>query len=300
MMPNLGGAASQMQQFQQRGLESAQVQSGVAAQKLPQGVLSAFKIPPVGGGHPAPPHFHNADHVRYDLGISEVQVPFTSVGTREISPQTQMLTVQSSAHAALLAALTRPMPVTICAFNVQPDPSRQLWYCDIEMDPGAEYYPFVRLALARYQVNSVRGAHLSKVVMADFIQLVPERAISATSDPKTPNALLLSVTGAVGHVEGYRRNVLEAIVEENNPNVPGELGWSPVPGAGANESKWQHVGPQQRVASVPLPPAGSGKVYRIVVKEYEEFTDSEVDEAGKPMPRNERRLVFVDVLPVQG
>ena len=285
-----------LQQFQQRGIESAQVHPGVAAEKLQQGVLSAFAIPPVGGGHPAPQHFRNEDHVRYDLGISEVQLPLTTVGTREVSPQ--MLAKQSAITAMLV--YTRPMPVTICAFNVQPDPSRQLWYCDIEMDPGAEYYPFVRLALARYQVNSVRGAHLSKVVMADFIQLVPERALSATPDPKNPGALLLSVTGAVGAVQGHRRNVLEAIVEENNPNVPGELGWSPVPGAGANESKWQQPGPQQRVASVPLPPAGSGKVYRIVVKEYEEFLDSEVDEAGNPMPRNERRLVYVDVLPVQG
>jgi hypothetical protein len=191
------------------------------------------------------------------------------------------------------------MPVTICAFNVQPDPTRQLWYCDIEMDPGAEYYPFVRLALARYQVNSIRGAHLSKVVMADFMQLVPGRALSAATDPQNPNALLVSVTGVVAAVQGYRRNVLEAVVEENNPNIPGELGWTPVPGAGANETKWQQPGAQQRVASVPLPPAGSGKSYRVVVKEYEEFTDSEVDEAGNPMPRNERRLVYVDVLPVQ-
>src|SRR5690606_39692998 len=31
------------------------------------------------------------------------------------------------------------------------DEARQLWYCDIEIDAGPSYFPFVRLALARFQ-----------------------------------------------------------------------------------------------------------------------------------------------------
>ena len=61
------------------------------------------------------------------------------------------------------------------------------------MKTGAVDYPFVRLILARYQVNSIRRAQLSKVVLADFVQLVPERTASLSfSDP---TLLSVSVTG---------------------------------------------------------------------------------------------------------
>jgi hypothetical protein len=41
------------------------------------------------------------------------------------------------------------------------------------MDPGNAYFPFVRLALARFQPDSIPDAHLSRVILAEFIQLVP-------------------------------------------------------------------------------------------------------------------------------
>lgn len=85
------------------------------------------------------------------------------------------------------------------------DPVRRLWFCDIEMDLGAAYAPFVRLALARYQPMSIarteakpsaplpaghwadqvgveppaspqlEDLHLSEVVTTDFVQLLPDR-----------------------------------------------------------------------------------------------------------------------------
>jgi hypothetical protein len=52
---------------------------------------------------------------------------------------------------------------------------RQLWYADIEIDAGPSYLPFVRLALVRYQPTSLPDAHLSRVVLAEFVQLTPDR-----------------------------------------------------------------------------------------------------------------------------
>ena len=72
---------------------------------------------------------------------------------------------------------------------------RRLWYCDIQMDMGEAYFPFVRLALARYQPQSIANAHLSRVVLADFIQLLPDRAASITFDPIDPTAVQLAVNG---------------------------------------------------------------------------------------------------------
>ena len=71
-------------------------------------------------------------------------------------------------------------PVEAAPHDVFYDPDRQLWYCDIEVDHGASYYPFIRLALARYQPTSIRGAHLSNVVLADFMTLAADRWLSVT------------------------------------------------------------------------------------------------------------------------
>jgi hypothetical protein len=70
--------------------------------------------------------------------------------------------------------------VAVAGHQVQYHPTRRLWYCDVEVDMGDVYFPFVRLALARYQPWSVEHAHLSRVVMTDFVQLAPDRRTSVT------------------------------------------------------------------------------------------------------------------------
>ena len=52
---------------------------------------------------------------------------------------------------------------------------RGLWYVDIAIDPGSTFWPFVRLAVARYQPDSIDGCHLSTPTLCDFVQLTPER-----------------------------------------------------------------------------------------------------------------------------
>jgi len=50
--------------------------------------------------------------------------------------------------------------VDVVGYEVQYHAERKLWYADIQMDPGTSYCPFIRLALARYQSNSVSLAEL--------------------------------------------------------------------------------------------------------------------------------------------
>ena len=61
------------------------------------------------------------------------------------------------------------------------DPDRRLWYCDIEVNWGTAYFPFIRLALARYQPTSLSSAHLSNIVLADFTALTPDRWLNVTA-----------------------------------------------------------------------------------------------------------------------
>lgn len=90
------------------------------------------------------------NHDRWDTGLSIFEVPFARVA--------------------------------VAAFEPQYDADRRLWYCDIDIDTGPSYFPFVRLALARYQPYSIEGAHLSKIVMADFAQVVPDRSTTVRAE----------------------------------------------------------------------------------------------------------------------
>ncbi|HEV2707287.1 MAG TPA: hypothetical protein VGV59_15305, partial [Pyrinomonadaceae bacterium] len=86
-------------------------------------------------------------------------------------------------------------PVSVAPHAVGYDEVRRLWYCDIEINPGDSYFPFVRLALARYQPNSIAGVHLSRVVLADFVQLAPGRTVSVSPFAGTPPRCNVTVTG---------------------------------------------------------------------------------------------------------
>lgn len=66
-------------------------------------------------------------------------------------------------------------PVLIVGHRVEWDRAQGRWYCDLEIDAGPAYMPFVRLALVRYQPHALPEAKVSPVVMAEFAQLLPRR-----------------------------------------------------------------------------------------------------------------------------
>ncbi len=76
--------------------------------------------------------------------------------------------------------------VDVAPHDVFYDAERQLWYSDIEIKAGASYFPFIRLALARYQPTSSPGAHLSNVVLADIMALTADRWLNVTPAPDAP------------------------------------------------------------------------------------------------------------------
>ena len=88
------------------------------------------------------------------------------------------------------------------AYPVHFDEERQAWFCDLAVDPGPMYFPFIRLKLARYQPYSVRkeaeDVCLSPVVTADFIQLMPERKTTVTFRKDDSNSrFTVTVEGAI-------------------------------------------------------------------------------------------------------
>lgn len=90
----------------------------------------------------------------------------------------------------------------IAAYPVYFDEKRQQWFCDLAIDPRSMYFPFVRLALARYQPYSVKKEKedvcLSSVVHSTFIQLVPERQATLVFNREDVNSrFTVTVEGTV-------------------------------------------------------------------------------------------------------
>ena len=75
--------------------------------------------------------------------------------------------------------------VDVAGHEVNWDKSRGLWFVDISIGAGQSYFPFVKLALVRYQPASLPGLELSRVVQADFIQLAPNRSMGLTYPSST-------------------------------------------------------------------------------------------------------------------
>ena len=146
--------------------------------------------------------------------------------------------------------------VDVAPHDVSWDPVRHLWYCDVDVNFGAAYFPFVRLALARYQPVSETGAHLSPIVLADFMSLTPDRWLSITRkpDPKAHSVTLYGhgYSNSSGHREaqsapstpsplpGVRpekptsvaaQSIVEVWVERLEPSRGVDFGWTREAGA---------------------------------------------------------------------
>ena len=113
------------------------------------------------------------------------------------------------------------------------DESRGHWYADIVLPGPAwrSYFPFVRLALARYQHFAMRNdLKLSPVRTLDFAQLIPDRTLRVDWVGDSGDLVDVSLAGVAP--AGPNENRVEVTIEHHDGTVPGELGWRPWPGLG--------------------------------------------------------------------
>lgn len=201
--------------------------------------------------------------------------------------------------------------VQVAGHDVGYDEERQLWYCDVEIKAGAAYFPFVRLALARYQPMSLNNdLKLSRVVLADFAQLTPDRTAVLTRNTGSRAQVNVSVTGPTYIQSTLGRTpedlaAVEVTVEENNPDLKGAVAWTAVPNAvfplklmnfGSATATW--------AADITLPAAKPGRRQRLVIREYELYpqeggVSTATLVAALPKMVRARRLVYADVLELQ-
>ncbi|GCD99141.1 hypothetical protein [Embleya hyalina] len=111
--------------------------------------------------------------------------------------------------------------VTAAGFEPIFDRPSGRWYCDIDVDTGGAYFPFLRPALARLQPRSMETCHLSPIVLADTLRLLPERTLTLSGT----DSLNVQLTGPAYHDDNGPPSVTAAI-EQRDPDVPDPvLGW---------------------------------------------------------------------------
>ncbi|MGI8858788.1 MAG: hypothetical protein ACR2HO_01325 [Rubrobacteraceae bacterium] len=195
-------------------------------------------------------------------------------------------------------------PVTVVGFNVEWDGDRKLWYSDLDLDTADAYYPFIRLALARFQPNSLQDLRLSPVVLADFVQTAPNRAVTVTRDAGAPGVYGVAVSGVTYTAQRTLDNTVatatsqvEVLVQRRVPDIEDEiLGWTDLPLtvgllAGAPDTQGIVVWTGQ----VTIPSEHRGGRLRLVVQEFEMLPVATA--AGIVAPAG-RRMVYVDTIPL--
>jgi hypothetical protein len=121
---------------------------------------------------------------------------------QSISPKANQFKYNPLIEAGLSYPDQPDLKALAVSYPVKFDNDRQMWYCDLGIDQHSMYFPFIKLALARYQPHSVKqDGHdvcLSPINMAQMIQLVPERKATVSfMNPQKRDQFLLEMEGDI-------------------------------------------------------------------------------------------------------
>jgi hypothetical protein len=209
----------------------------------------------------------------------------------------------------------QPGRVDVVGFPVTLDPERNLLFADLTIKTDLDTYaPFVRLALVRYQPHALADAHISRVVLADFAQLTPDRSVLITADPQAPRQLRVIVSGVApvgppaalkGEVAAIplapRPTQVHLRVQHHDGQIDSDLAWEDAPATTAvvaplydapypgqpDLAMWAGV-----VTFAPNRPPGR---YRLLIEEYEHISaDYTVTHGGAV--RQAGRLIFAETV----
>jgi hypothetical protein len=216
-------------------------------------------------------------------------------------------------EASARKSVQEPGRIDVVGFPVEFDEERRLWYSDLTINlPSETYMPFVRLALVRYQPHALADAKVSRVVLADFAQLTPDRSALVTSDPHHPRSLRVVVSGVAPRgpqavVQGNLRpqeiskrpTRIRVRVQQRDPNVQSDLAWQDV----ASEVATVHAGFDNQVSSQPDIAMWAGTVsfakapkageFRLLIEEHEYISAKYTLTEGRA-GRQPGRLIYAE------
>ncbi len=193
--------------------------------------------------------------------------------------------------------------VSIVAYDAVYDETTERWFADIQLDSETAYFPFVRLALVRYQPDALDGCHVSHVVRCDIAQPLPDRTLSVRRPE--PGVVDLAVAGPsyrsirgplAERTDAASLGRVRASVEERNPAFGDELiGWRPVPSTEIELAPTNVGNVTTWVGRVVVPRSETGWPQRIAVVETDHLAGDDSSAAdGWLVPR----IIYADVVDV--
>ncbi|UUT35133.1 hypothetical protein [Microbacterium elymi] len=251
------------------------------------------------------------------LGNTELEEPWHGLGLDDEVQPARPITVADGLTLPLTADGAKTYRARAWGYRPEFNEERGLWYVDVAVSPGASAWPFLRLAVARYQPESLAGLELSAPVRCDYVQMPPERALVVSrTDERCARVV---VTGPVPRrtwtfdaadaraLLGVER-VVVARLQRKDPELAGDLGWITVD---VSELPVQAMDAATRTVSwgdelradqdvVLRTPASGASGWRVVVEEWERFEGDPLPPVmrtrvarGRP-PTWEQRMVFAD------
>jgi len=104
---------------------------------------------------------------------------------------------------------------TVRVFGYAPeyDETSGRWFVDVALEDGPALWPFVRLAVARYQPSSLPGMALSAVALSSWVQPLPTRSLTVSR--QGPERIQLTLTGTISLLHGLPRAGLSGDLSED-------------------------------------------------------------------------------------
>jgi hypothetical protein len=173
--------------------------------------------------------------------------------------------------------------------------------------------PFVRLALVRYQPRALADAKISRVVLADFAQLTPDRSAMVTADPHHPRTVRVVVSGvaprgpaALIQAEPMPKDTsprptrIRVRVQQHDDAIDSDLAWKDVAStvAKVTAEKDGSVAGNANLAiwagtvQFAIKPA-AGK-FRLLIEEHE-FISANYTEVEHGVVQQPSRLVYAEI-----
>lgn len=106
-------------------------------------------------------------------------------------------------------------PALVFGYQPEYDERTGRWFVDVALEDTPQLWPFVRLAVARYQPSSIPGCELSPVALTSWVQPLPTR--TATVSRPDADHVRVTVTGTVSFLRTVRQAGDTEVVDADTP-----------------------------------------------------------------------------------
>ncbi len=130
-------------------------------------------------------------------------VQFRELLLRTVSQGSMPITPEAARPVAIAEALplvdVRGAPIAgVYGYVPEYDTDTKRWFVDVAMEDGPTLWPFVRLAVVRYQPSSLSGYELSPIALTSWAQPLPTRMVTVSR--LDPGRVQVTLSGTVSYL----------------------------------------------------------------------------------------------------